>query len=115
MTSDKRLSRAIRIILVVAILLLIAAGAGWHKVTSMGHDALLTLAREGQFCKADDCADGVDYAKSYLAEEFGLSPRLVEWCIGVDALSVSHSQASGSVRSGVLDLLYLPCGEPIEE
>lgn len=115
MPASKRLSTPVRAFLITFALLAVGASASWYKITSMGHDALFALAKEGQFCKTSGCSDGVDYAKSYLAEEFGLSPRLVEWCMGVDALGGTRPQANVTFSSGLLDALYLPCGEPIVE
>lgn len=85
----------------------------WYRTTTLGHEALLDIATQAKLCKTDACTEGVEEAASYLAEEFGLSPRLVEWCVGVDTLA-EHSGAKGLTnRSWWVNLLYRPCGEPV--
>ncbi|PWJ85860.1 hypothetical protein C7441_102308 [Pseudaminobacter salicylatoxidans] len=94
-------------------LLVGAAFVLWYRVASVGQEALLDIATQANLCKTADCAEGIDEASSYLAEEFGLSPRLVEWCVGVDTLSERMGQKGLVNRSWWINLLYEPCGEPV--
>lgn len=97
----------------VLALIVLAAIIVWYRTSAIGHEALLDIARQAQLCKTDGCAEGVDEAASYLAEEYGLSTRLVQWCVGVDSLS-ERSGSKGLVNhSWWINLLYMPCGEPI--
>jgi len=96
-------------------LLVVAAFVLWYRVASIGQEALRDVATQANLCKTVSCAEGIDEASSYLAEEFGLSPRLVEWCVGVDTLSERMGSKGLVNRSWWINLLYQPCGEPITE
>lgn len=108
-----RLSGKKRIALSIIGVLLIALFTCWYWVTSTGRAALLDLAREGKFCKTEQCDEGVDYAATYLGDEFGLSPRMVKWCMGVDNLALGENH--GRTKSALINLLYMPCGDPMIE
>jgi hypothetical protein len=101
----------------VALLLVIALSALgiWYRVSSLGQEALLDIANQANLCKTDACPEGVEEAASYLAEEFGLSPRLVEWCVGVDTLAEHDGGKGLTNRSWWINLLYRPCGDPVVE
>ncbi|PSJ59719.1 hypothetical protein [Pseudaminobacter soli (ex Li et al. 2025)] len=99
----------------VAALLVVALFVGWYRVASIGHEALRDVATQANLCKTVGCSEGIDEASSYLAEEFGLSPRLVEWCVGVDTLSERTGSKGLVNRSWWINLLYEPCGDPILE
>jgi hypothetical protein len=101
----------------VALLLVIALSAlgVWYRVSSLGQEALLDIANQANLCKTDACTEGVEEAASYLAEEFGLSPRLVEWCVGVDTLAEHDGGKGLTNRSWWINLLYRPCGDPVVE
>lgn len=103
--------------IIVALLLVIAlsAFAVWYRVSSLGQEALLDIAGQANLCKTDACPEGVEEAASYLAEEFGLSPRLVEWCVGVDTLAERDGGKGLTSGSWWINLLYRPCGEPVVE
>lgn len=106
-------------------LIAVAAAGTYFYTMSLGHHSLLQLAQEGGFCKQEtpnkDCADGIDYAKSVLSNEFGLSPRGVQWCIGVDEISRGNFILGESARTLFTEMLYLPCNDdsslpqPIDE
>lgn len=89
--------------------------AGTYFYTmSVGQQSLKQLAQEGGFCKdasQTDCADGIDYAKSYLSTEFGLSPRGVQWCIGVDEIARRDFILGETAKTLFTELLYLPCND----
>ena len=99
----------------VLALLLLAAILLWYRTTSIGHEALRDIATQAHLCKTVGCSEGIDEAASYLAEEFGLSPRLVEWCVGVDTVSERMGSKGLVNRSWWVNLLYIPCGEPVVE
>lgn len=112
-TGGGRLKKVVRIAAGVLALLLLGAVILWYRTTSIGHDALLDIATEADLCKTAGCSEGIDEAASYLAEEFGLSQRLVEWCVGVDTLSERMGSKGLVNRSWWINLLYQPCGEPL--
>ncbi|SFT77755.1 hypothetical protein [Mesorhizobium sp. YR577] len=97
------------------LLLAVFAFMVWYRTSSIGHEALRDIATQAQLCKTVGCSEGIDEAASYLAEQYGLSPSLVQWCVGVDTLS-ERDGAKGLVnRSWWINLLYEPCGDPITE
>lgn len=104
-----------KIALGVTALLVVAAFVMWYRVASIGQEALRDIATQANLCKTAGCSEGIDEASSYLAEEFGLSPRLVEWCVGVDTLSESMGHKGVANRSWWINFLYKPCGEPVLE
>lgn len=82
---------------------------------SLGHEALRDIATQAKLCKSSDCAEGIVEASTFLGEEFGLSPRMVQWCVGVDTLAETPRADQAAKRSWWTELLYLPCGEPVTE
>lgn len=99
----------------VLVLLVVAAFLLWERVSSIGHEALRDIATQTDLCKTVGCSEGIEDAAAYLGEEFGLSPRMVEWCVGVDTLSERMGSKGLVNRSWWINLLYQPCGEPILE
>lgn len=86
------------------------AGAGTYFYTmSVGKEQLKQLAQEGGFCKQADCADGIEYAGGFLSNEFGLSPRGVQWCMGVDELARRDFIFGEAARNLYTETLYIPC------
>lgn len=89
-----------------------AVSAGTYFYTmSVGKQSLRQLAQDGGFCKQADCADGIDYANMFLANEFGLSQRNVQWCIGVDDIASHEFVLGESAKSLFTELLYIPCND----
>lgn len=88
----------------------VCAGTYFYTM-AVGNQSLLQLARDGGFCKQDDCVDGKNYAKSFLSTEFGLSPRAVQWCIGVDEIDNRDFVLGETVKSFFTEILYIPCNE----
>ncbi len=93
----------------IGALLAVAAIATYAYTMSLGKQSLRQLAQEGGFCKQADCADGMDYASSFLSNEFGLSPRGVQWCIGVDEISRRDFFLGESAKTMLTEMLYIPC------
>ena len=89
----------------------VAATGTYFYTMSIGKQSLKQLAQDGGFCKQQDCADGIDYAKSFLSTEFGLSPRGVQWCIGVDDIASRKFILGETAKSLFTELLYIPCNE----
>jgi hypothetical protein len=95
--------------------LALAAFGVWYYTISLGREALRDVATQAQLCKTAACSEGMEEAAAYLAEEYGLTPQLVEWCVGVDTLSERSGKAGLVNRSWWINLLYQPCGEPLVE
>lgn len=92
-------------------ILTVAATGTYFYTMSAGQNSLKQLAQDGGFCKQADCADGMDYAKSYLSTEFGLSPRGVQWCMGVDDIANRDFFLGESAKTLLTEMLYLPCNQ----
>jgi hypothetical protein len=92
---------------------LVAAGAPLYKWTmGKGEKALHELAKEGGFCKTDTCEEGMTYASEYLGGEFGISPRMVRWCMGVDAVAHENLVFGDALKTVLTTAMYIPCGDP---
>ncbi|PRD42273.1 hypothetical protein C5748_17605 [Phyllobacterium phragmitis] len=93
---------------------LLAAGLALQQWTmARGHKALYELAKEGGFCKTDKCQEGMNYASAYLGNEFGLSPQMVKWCMGVDSIAHQNVTFGNSIKKILTNAMYVPCGDPI--
>ena len=105
------MSRTKKIILTgfacLAILLLVAG----QWTMAKGQKALHELAKEGGFCKTDGCEEGMAYASEYLGGEFGQSPIMVRWCMGVDVISREELAFGNNLKPALTFLLYIPCGD----
>ena len=110
-----RMAFYLKILGALVLVLAIIAGGIWYWVTSSGQKALLDVARQAQLCKTDDCSEGLDEASSFLAQEFGLTPGLVKWCIGVDSIAGDTATRPNHNGNWFIETLYQPCGEPIVE
>ncbi|WP_269930958.1 hypothetical protein [Aminobacter sp. HY435] len=104
-----------KIAAIVLALALLAAFAVGYWTMSLGHDALRDIATQANLCKTGDCPEGIDEASAFLGEEFGLSPRLVQWCVGVDTLAETPRGERTTGRTWWVELLYKPCGAPLTE
>lgn len=104
-----------KIAAIVLALVLVGTFAVGYRTMSLGHDALRDIATQANLCKTGDCAEGIDEASAFLGEEFGLSPRLVQWCVGVDTLAEGPRADKTAGRTWWVELLYTPCGEPVTE
>ncbi len=93
-----------------AVLALFLALSQWTM--AKGHKALYALAKEGGFCKTEGCEEGMAYASDYLGTEFGHSPRMVRWCMGVDAIAEEKLAFGNSLKGALTHVLYIPCGDP---
>ncbi len=110
----------IALIATCGVLTVTATGTYFYTM-SAGQNSLKQLAQDGGFCKQADCADGIDYAKSYLSNEFGISQRGVQWCMGVDDIANRDFILGESAKTLFTEILYLPCNQddsqqlPIDE
>ncbi|KXF77388.1 hypothetical protein ATN84_08335 [Paramesorhizobium deserti] len=77
-----------------------------------GHRAVYNLAKEGGFCKTDGCEEGMAYATDYLGTEFGLSPQMVQWCMGVDSIAHQKLAFGNAMKTVLTNAMYIPCGDP---
>jgi hypothetical protein len=92
---------------------LLALGLAIQQWTmARGHRALYALAKEGGFCKTETCEEGMAYATDYLGTEFGLSPRMVQWCMGVDSIAHQEFAFGNPVKTALTNVMYIPCGDP---
>ncbi|PYE88197.1 hypothetical protein [Phyllobacterium leguminum] len=93
--------------------MLLAGGVALQQWTmAKGQKALHELAKEGGFCKTDGCEEGMAYASDYLGAEFGHSPKMVRWCMGVDVIAREESSLSNGLKAALTSILYIPCGDP---
>ncbi|WP_439272250.1 hypothetical protein [Pseudochrobactrum sp. HB0163] len=92
-----------------SVIIALAAVMIYVYTMALGKQSLHQLAQEGGFCKQADCADGVDYASTFLSNEFGLSKRGVQWCIGVDEISRRDFLLGETVKNLFTEILYIPC------
>lgn len=97
------------IAITLTVILATAAVVIYFHTMSAGKQSLRELAQDGGYCKQADCADGISYAASVLATEFGMSQHSVQWCIGVDELSRRPLFFSEILRDYYVELLYIPC------
>lgn len=105
---------------VSAITLLISAVLYFY-IMMLGERSLFLLAKEGGFCQvsqhsteiepmtARDCQDGISYASDFLGKEFGLSPKTVQWCMGVDELAQWKIKHGNGLKNVLTDMLYHQC------
>ncbi|WOC14693.1 hypothetical protein [Pseudochrobactrum sp. MP213Fo] len=100
----------IALIGVVGVITATCTGTYFYTM-SVGKQSLRQLAQDGGFCKQPDCTDGIDYASSFLSNEFGLSSRGVQWCIGVDEIAGRDFILGQTVRNLLTEVLYIPCNE----
>jgi hypothetical protein len=110
-----RLKIYAKIAAVVLVAILLAVFVVGYRTMSLGNEALHDIATQANLCKTDSCAEGIDEASGFLGEEFGLSPRLVQWCVGVDTLAEDARGKVADNRTWWVELLYKPCGEPVLE
>ena len=104
-----------KIAAVVFAAILLAAFSVGYRTMSLGNEALHDIAAQANLCKTENCAEGIDEASAFISGEFGLSPRLVQWCVGVDTLAEDARREAPDDRTWWVELLYRPCGEPVLE
>lgn len=89
----------------------LAAAGTYYYTVSAGERSLRQLAKDGGFCKQENCADGVDYAKNFLSAEFGLTPDRVQWCMGVDEIANGKFFLGETIKTAFTEMLYIPCNK----
>ncbi|MGU3398757.1 hypothetical protein ACLBWS_03295 [Brucellaceae bacterium D45D] len=80
-------------------------------VVKIGENSIRQLARDGNFCKTDNCDEGMDYAVAFLETNYGLSPHDVKWCMGVDAIAHYELPFGNGVKKSMTDRMYERCGD----
>lgn len=80
-------------------------------VVKIGESSIRQLAREGNFCKTENCDDGYDYALAFLETNYGLSPRDVKWCMGVDVIAHYELPFGNGLKNTLTDQMYARCGD----
>lgn len=112
--KEHSMSRSKKIILTgfACLAVLLAVGLPLQQWTmAKGQKALHELAKEGGFCKTDGCEEGMAYASEYLGGEFGHSPAMVRWCMGVDVIAREELAFGNGLKPALTFLLYIPCGD----
>lgn len=84
-------------------------------VVKLGENSILKLAQEGNFCKSENCEDGVNYVVGFLEAHYGLSPHDVKWCMGVDVIAHYELPLGNNIKKIVTDRMYQRCGDPAED
>ena len=80
----------------------------------MGRDALRELAQKHGHCEDAGCARGVAEVEAFIAKKSGLSPMMIEWCVGVDDWAAARVHRHGWAKSLVVSAMYLPC-DPLRD
>lgn len=96
---------------VVAFLLPIAGYGLWAWTTSMGHKAVVEIAREKGLCTDTECEEGTRLALLTVSESTGMSPAMIEWCVGVDDWAATPVRRGGWMKAILIEGMYLPCGQ----
>lgn len=92
--------------------LIILAGLGyglWEWTTSMGRDRLIDDARTQNLCRSVECTEGIAQVSSLLGSKYGVSPSLIQWCIGVDRWAGTRARKVEWLKAIVVSGMYLPC------
>lgn len=98
--------------LVVIALLGAAPFAAEPIVVKIGENSIRQLAREGNFCKTEQCDEGTAYALGFLETNYGLSPHDVKWCMGVDVIAHHELPFGNGLKKSITDRMYKRCGDP---
>jgi hypothetical protein len=84
---------------------------GYYQFTMYeGRSALIDLAREKNLCSDDRCDDGLKIVEDLMQKEKGISPGLLEWCVGVDDWADTRVARGGAIKDIMVWAMYLPCG-----
>lgn len=81
-------------------------------VKKIGESSIRQLAKDGNFCKTDDCEEGINYAIGFLETNYGLSPDNVKWCMGVDVIANYELPFGNGLKKSITDQMYSRCGDP---
>lgn len=84
-------------------------------VQKIGEGSIRQLAKDGNFCKTDDCADGITYVIGFLETNYGLSPNNVKWCMGVDVIANYELPFGNGLKKTITDKMYSRCGDPSQD
>ncbi|SUB12890.1 Uncharacterised protein [Brucella intermedia] len=84
-------------------------------VVKIGEGSIRQLARDGNFCKTDQCDEGMNYALGFLETNYGLSPHDVKWCMGVDVISHYELPFGNALKTSITDRMYQRCGDPKQD
>lgn len=81
-------------------------------VVKLGENSIRQLARDGKFCKTENCDDGFDYALAFLETNYGLSPHDIKWCMGVDVIDHYELPFGNGLKKSITERMYSRCGVP---
>ncbi len=84
-------------------------------IVRIGENSIRQLARDGNFCKTEDCTEGIDYAIGFLEANYGLSPHDVKWCMGVDVIAHHELPFGNNLKKSITDQMYKRCGDPAQD
>lgn len=101
--------------LVVIALLGAAPFAAEPVVVRIGEHSIRQLAKEGDFCKSEQCEEGTTYVLGFLETNYGLSPHDVKWCMGVDVIAHYDLPFGNGLKKSITDRMYRRCGDPRQD
>lgn len=81
-------------------------------VRRIGDGSIQQLARDGNFCKSDQCSEGYDYVIGFLETNYQLAPDDVRWCMGVDVIAHQNWWLADGLKNSVTERMYKRCGDP---
>ncbi len=113
--NGEAMRRSVKLTLTGLVLIALAGAVPFAAepfVVKLGENSVRQLARDGNFCKTPDCAEGVDYALGFLETNYGLSPHDVKWCMGVDVIAHAQLPFGNGLKNAVAERMYKRCGDP---
>lgn len=96
---------------VVTLIVLSVCFGGWWWISSLGHEAVVAIAKERGLCGDAACVDGTMHVYTVVGQDFGLSPGLIDWCVGTDDFAATRVYRGGWIKAPALYLMRLPCGQ----
>lgn len=83
---------------------------GYFFVISVGHDELISIAREHEFCTDEACEEGAILVADTLIDQTAFTTReQIEWCLGTEVLSETRVRKGGLIKSFLIDMMYSRC------
>mgnify|MGYP001202546102 CR=1 FL=1 len=82
----------------------------WWWVSSTGHEAIVSLAREKGLCRDAACISGTMHVYEVIGEKYGLSPGMLDWCVGTDDIAATRVYRGGGIKTIMVEIMRTPCG-----
>ncbi|WP_343314669.1 hypothetical protein AAIB41_05000 [Brucella sp. BE17] len=80
-------------------------------VIKIGESSVRQLAHDGNFCTTENCEEGYDYALAFLETNYGLSPKDIKWCMGVDVIAHYELPFANDLKNTITERMYARCGD----